>query len=267
MAVIGAILGDIAGSQYEFHRPKRLAYKSCALFTDKCKFTDDTVMTLAVKKAIDEDLDLVQTMQEIGRKYPDSGYGGRFRHWVMGVNPKPYESYGNGSAMRVAYVGEHYDDLLDVISQAEKTAAVTHNHSEGIKGAVTTAVCIWMARMGKSKQEIYDYALQQYPAGSYAYSVDKDLDYLEKHYVWNETCMGSVPTAIRCFLDSDSFETFMRNIFRLKCDSDTLGAIGGAVAEEFYHGVGFDPKPGLRKYLDDRLWGILNLDGNLQGND
>lgn len=257
MAVIGAILGDIAGSQYEFDRPEDLDPYHCELFTDQCMFTDDTVMTLAIKKAIQEKLDLTDTMQKIGQLYPDSGYGGHFYYWVFDQNAQPYNSLGNGSAMRVSFVGEYFDDFSDVIREAEKTAVVSHNHPEGIKGAVVTAVCIWMAKHGKTKQDIYDYVLEQYPSGKYEFSIDRDMEYLEKHYTWDVTCMGSVPVAMRCFYESDSFENFMRNVFRLKCDSDTLGAIGGAVAEEFYHGVGFDPEPVLKRYLDERLCKIL----------
>ena len=156
MAVIGAILGDIAGSQFEFDRPKNLDWKHCELFTDQCEFTDDTVMTLAVKKTIDEGEDYTWVMQHLGRAYPTAGYGGRFNHWLYDDHPAPYGSLGNGSAMRVSYVGEHFENVEDVIAEAEKSAAVTHDHPEGIKGAVVTAVCIWMARHGKSKQDIYD---------------------------------------------------------------------------------------------------------------
>ena len=116
-----------------------------------------------------------------------------------------------------------------------------------------------MAKHGKTKDEIYDYVLKQYPAETYEYSVDKDLAYLRKHYRWNETCMGSVPAAVRCFYESDSFDSFIRNLFQLNCDCDTLGAIGGAIAEEFYCGVGYDGEEIVRKYLDDRLWEIWKL--------
>lgn len=228
MAVIGAILGDIAGSQFEFNRPENLDYKHCELFTNRCSYTDDTIMTLAVKKAILADADFTKTMREVGQPYPYSGYGGRFYEWMYGENPKPYNSFGNGSAMRVSFVGEHFDALEDVISMAEKSAEVTHNHPEGIKGAVVTAVCIWMARHGKTKEDIFQYVLEQYPAEKYEYSIAVPLDKLEKIYQWNETCMGSVPAAMRCFYESDSYESFLRNVFRLKCDSDTLAAIGGS---------------------------------------
>ena len=182
MAVIGAVLGDIAGSQFEFNRPENLDYKHCELFTNRCSYTDDTIMTLAVKKAILENADFTKTMREIGQPYPYSGYGGRFYEWMYGENPKPYNSFGNGSAMRVSFVGEHFDALEDVISMAEKSAEVTHNHPEGIKGAVVTAVCIWMSRHGKTKEDIFQYVLEQYPAEKYEYSIAVPLDELEKIY-------------------------------------------------------------------------------------
>ena len=258
MAVIGAVLGDIAGSRFEFQRPKGLDYKNCPLFVPSAsRFTDDTVMTLAVKKAIEEDLDLADTMRKIGGCYPDCGYGERFYRWICDPEMGPYHSYGNGSAMRVSFVGEYFDTQDEVIRNAKMSAEVSHDHPEGIKGAVVTAVCIWMARHGKTKQEIYDYVLEQYPPKRYPFSIDKDMEYLERTYTWSVTCMDSVPAAMRCFYESDSFETFMRNIFRLDCDSDTLGAIGGAVAEEYYHGVGFDPDEILRRFLDKRLYTIL----------
>lgn len=259
MAVLGAVLGDIAGSQNEFDRPDDLDWKHCEIYTDNCRFTDDTVMTLAVKKAILTSADLTETMREVGQPYRDCGYGGRFYHWMYTENPKPYNSFGNGSAMRVSFVGEYYDDLEEVEKAAAKTAEVTHNHPEGIKGAVVTAVCIWMARHGKSKEEICGYVLGQYPTGIYEYSIDRNLDDLEQNYRWNETCMGSVPAAMRCFYESDSYESFIRNVFRLHCDSDTLAAIGGAVAEEYYGRVGFDPEPVLQRYLDETMYGLLKM--------
>ena len=257
MAVIGAILGDIAGSQFEFDRPDNLDYKHCELFTDKCSFTDDTVMTLAVKKAILEEKDFTKTMQKIGRPYPYSGYGGRFYDWMYSSNPKPYNSFGNGSAMRVSFVGEYFEELKDVVYWAEKSAKVTHNHEEGIKGAVTTAVCIWMAKHGKPKEDIFNYVLEQYPATDYEYNITVPLDELEKIYQWNETCMGSVAVAMRCFYESISYESFLRNVFRLKCDSDTLAAIGGAVAEEYYSGTGLEEDAILKRYLDERLYELV----------
>lgn len=260
MAVKGAVLGDILGAQFEFDRPKNLDWKNVPLAEgDAIGFTDDTVMTLAIKKALITGANLVETMVSVGREYPFSGYGGRFYNWINGDNHEPYNSWGNGSAMRVAFVGEYYEDFDEMKRMAEATAVVSHNHPEGIKGAVVTATCIWMARRGKSKQEIYDYVLEQYPIDEYEYSIGYSLDEIRPRYKWNESCQGSVPAAMRCFYESTDYESFIRNIFSLECDSDTFGAIAGGVAEEFYGGFGsVDAEGILEKYLDEYLMDILN---------
>ncbi len=259
MAVKGAVLGDILGSQYEFHRPRKLDWKNVPLInTTTMGFTDDTVMTLAIKKAIAENADLVDTMVEVGRKYPNCGYGGNFYRWINGSNHDPYYSWGNGSAMRVAFVGEYFDDYDEMQEMAKKTAMVSHNHPEGIKGAVVTATCIWTAKHGKTKQEIFDYVLEQYPKDEYEYSIEYSLDEIRPRYKWNESCQESVPAAMRCFYESTDYESFIRNIYSLECDSDTFGAIAGGVAEEFFHGFGNVDADGLlESYLDDYMLALL----------
>lgn len=295
MAIKGAILGDILGSKYEFHRPENIDWRNVPLVdSEKDGFTDDSVMILAIKKALDEvimavadelpteyrldiskkmlieksgiiqmnDEDatslLVSNMVEIGRQYPYCGFGGNFNHWIISENHEPYNSWGNGSAMRVAYVADFFTELRDVQNWAEKTAKVSHNHPEGIKGAVVTATCIWMAKNDKSKQEIYDYVLEQYPMENYEYSIGYSLDEIRPGYKWNESCQGSVPAAMRCFYESKDYETFIRNIFSLECDSDTFGAIAGGVAEEFYHGFGnINADDILKKCLDSKLYQLL----------
>lgn len=259
MAITGAILGDIAGSQFEFNRAPINITDTCELFAKACSFTDDSVMTLAVKYAIDRGIGYREAMQQIGINYPDCGYGGRFYEWIMNKYPDPYNSWGNGSAMRVSYIGEHFDNLEDVISEAEKSAAVSHNHPEGVKGAVTTAVCIWMAKHKKSKDEIREYALKQYPDGQYQYTVASDWGDLERNYRWNESCQGSVPVAIKCFLETDSYEAFLRRVLRLECDADTLCCIGGGIAEEYYGGTGFDDEGLIKRYLDKHLIDIYTV--------
>ncbi len=266
MAIKGAVLGDIIGAQYEFNRPRNLDWKNVPLLAGRgVGFTDDSVMSLAIKKAIVEsggDLKsdkLVETMVSIGRKYPYSGFGGRFFNWINGDNHEPYNSWGNGSAMRVAFVGDYYDDYEKMQKMAKATAVVSHDHPEGIKGAVVTATCIWMARHGKSKDEIYDYVLEQYPKADYEYSIAYSLDEIRPRYQWNESCQGSVPAAMRCFYESSDYESFMRNVFSLECDSDTFGAIAGGVAEEFYKGFGgIDAEGLLKEYLTADLYEILN---------
>lgn len=266
MAIIGAILGDIAGSQYEFSRPDDLDWKHCELFTDKCHFTDDTVMTLATKMAIlDKRAEYYRTCpfeeyyRKFGRQYPNIGYGMMFKSWINDDNRQPYNSFGNGSAMRCSYIGEHYSFLSDVCAFALTSAKCTHNHDEGVNGAVVTAVCISLAKSGFSKEEIYKYVLGEYPSSRYKYGVDLSLDSYRDTYKWDVTCQGSVPVAIRCFLESEDYESFIRNVLSLPCDTDTLCAIGGGIAEEFYHGTGFDEDTLLRRYLDDNLYKIVKM--------
>lgn len=259
MAVIGAILGDIAGSQYETKRPSNLDYMHCELFTEKCRFTDDTVMTLATKSAILNNISFAESYRKFGRKYPYAGYGEKFIKWIWLSSGSVYNSFGNGSAMRCSYIAEHFDTETEITEWATKSAECTHNHPEGIKGAVVTAMCIYMAKKGASKEEILKYAAKQYPKSDYEYSVEYKLDEYRNKYKWNATCQGSVPTAIRCFLESEDYESFLRTVFSFKCDVDTLCAIGGGIAEEFYHGTGLDEDKLLKKYLDENLYEILKI--------
>lgn len=259
MAIIGAILGDIAGSQYEFQRPKDLDWKKCELFTDNCFFTDDTVMTLATKLAVKNNIPFTDSYRRLGRKYPNAGYGGMFDSWLRWDDEKPYNSFGNGSAMRCSYIGEHFNTEKEVIEWATKSAECTHNHPEGIKGAVVISMCIYMASTGASKAEIFNYVKRQYPKDFYKYSVEYELDEYRDTYRWDVTCQGSVPVAIRCFLDSEDYESFLRNVYSLPCDMDTLCAIGGGIAEEFYHDTGFDEEWLLKNYLDEDLYKIVRM--------
>jgi len=259
MAIIGAILGDIAGSQFEFTRPDDLDWQHCELFTDKCHFTDDTVMTLATKMAVFNKGSFTKYYREFGRQYPHAGYGGMFHWWIKHNDEGPYGSFGNGSAMRCSYIGEHYQLIPDVRVYARMSADCTHNHEEGIKGAVVTAVCINLAKNGKSKEDIYEYVSTEYPSSKYKYGIDQTLDSYRETYKWDVTCQGSVPVAIRCFLESESYESFIRNVLSLPCDTDTLCAIGGGIAEEFYHGTGFDEDTLLRRYLDNNLYRIVKM--------
>lgn len=254
MGIVGSILGDIAGSQYEFRRPKDLDWNTCELFTNSCHFTDDTVMTLAVKLAIKNNKSFADSYRELGRKYPNAGYGEKFDTWLFSDNEKAYNSFGNGSAMRCSYIGEYFNCQSKVIEWATKSAECTHNHPEGIKGAVVTAMCVYMARTGATKLDIFRYVKQLYPKEDYRYSIERRLNDYRDTYRWDVSCQGSVPVAITCFLESEDYESFLRNVFSLKCDMDTLCAIGGGIAEEFYKGTGLDNEKLLRRYLDDRLY-------------
>lgn len=260
MALIGSVLGDIAGSQYEFSklRPVDLDWKNCILFTDKCRFTDDTVMGIGTKMAILEDKNnpnFAKWYRNLGQIYSKAGYGGMFRQWIKDASMGPYGSFGNGSAMRIAYVGEAYDNAEDVIEIAKQSALVTHNHPEGVKGAVVTAMCVFMARQGKTKQDIYNYVSHFYgDEDKYKYPITMSLDDMRKIYHWDVTCQGSVPAAIRCVLEAESYEEFLRNVFSLPCDVDTLGAIGGGIAEELFGMSVIPEKYLLEKYLDEYLY-------------
>lgn len=248
----GAIIGDIAGSRFEFNNHRSKEFK---LFTQWDFFTDDTVMTIAVAKALHEskkndysDLEekLVYWMKEIGRRYPDCGYGGNFAHWIMSDDSKPYNSFGNGSGMRTSECGWIADSLSNALELAERCAAVTHNHPEGIKGAKAVTACIYLARKGKTKEEIREYTESRY------YRLDFTLDEIRPVYRFNETCQDSVPQAIEAFLESDSFEDAIRNAISIGGDSDTIAAMTGSIAEAYY-GIEEDMVNQARSYLDDYL--------------
>ena len=233
----GAILGDIIGSPFEFDRGDKT--KNFDLFSKGCGFTDDSVMTIAVgeallavgpEAAVKEIEDAVASnMQDWGKRYPHAGYGGSFRHWLKEKNPKPYGSYGNGSAMRVSAAGWLYDSIKRTREVARATANVTHNHPEGIKGAEATASAIYMARNGSSKEEIKAYIEMEFH-----YNLDRTLDEIRPGYHMDETCQRTVPEAIIAFLESKDFEDAVRNAVSLGGDTDTLGAITGSIAEAFY---------------------------------
>ena len=233
----GAILGDIIGSPYEFDRGNKT--KDFPLFCKFSEFTDDTVMTIAVVDAflpVQPDMEddtirqrVVTKMQKYGRLYPHAGYGGRFRHWLRDRHPKPYNSWGNGSAMRVSPCGLAAVTMDEALALARASACITHNHPEGIKGAQATAAAIWMARNCKSKEEIKAYIEQRF-----GYDLDTHTDEIRKVYGWEESCQGTVPPAIRAFLDSTDFESAVRIAVSLGGDSDTLACITGGIAEAYY---------------------------------
>lgn len=264
MAIIGAILGDIIGSQYEFPmmRPERLDWQRCELFTNKCAFTDDTVMTIATKYALDSKTNFAVAYKFFGLTYPMLSYGSSFYEWINDdFLALPYNSYGNGSAMRVSpvidYAITNSIKTADVAIMAQDTAICTHNHVEGIKGAVVTAICGFMGATGANKSEIYEYANEIYKVTEYRFPVASSLKSLQENYNWSDTCPDTVPVAIRCFLDSEDYESCMRNCLSLHCDMDTMCCIAGAIAESYYGKTGFDNEAILTKYLNDTLLNIL----------
>ena len=253
--LIGAIVGDIAGSIYENNN---IRTKDCPLFTTECKFTDDTVLSLAVYKAFrdckgDYSNLSQQTkicINEVGRKYENCGYGTDFKNWLFSENQSPYESFGNGSAMRISAVAMFAQDINQVKKLSNEVTRVTHNHREGIKGAEATAVAIFLAKKKKSKEEIKKYIEENY------YKLDFDYETLRKNYKFNETCQGTVPQAIYCFLISNSFEDCLRTSISIGGDSDTLCAISCAIAGQFYK-VPKEFKDKAFEYLDTYLKGII----------
>lgn len=233
----GAILGDIIGSPFEFDRGDKT--KDFKLFSRRSHFTDDSVMTLAVCEAllkVGQDATVkeiedavISSMQSWGRRYPHAGYGGYFRRWLTACHPEPYNSFGNGSAMRVSAVGWLYDSLENTRTVAKATANVTHNHPEGIKGAEATASAIFMARNGSSKEEI-----KKYIENEFHYDLNRTLDEIRPSYHMDETCQKTVPEAIIAFFEATDFEDAIRNAVSLGGDTDTLGAITGSIAEAYY---------------------------------
>ncbi len=224
--MLGAIAGDIIGSIYE-RRP--IKTKDFPLFGNHSRFTDDTVLTVATADCILNNKDYSRTYQEYGRKYPKKGYGSSFQKWIFNDKPKPYNSFGNGSAMRVSPIGFYYSALQEVLNQAEKSAIVTHNHPEAIKGAQSVASAIYLAKNGKSKSEIKNYITY-----TFGYNLNRSIEKLRKTYTFDVTCQGSVPESILSFLESNSFEDAIRNAISLGGDSDTMACIAGAISHAFY---------------------------------
>lgn len=258
MAVKGAILGDILGSPYEKHKPRD--YETVPLMAENLRFTDDTVTTLAIKKAILDGADLTQTMVDICLQHIDCGFGGKFFNWIISDDHKPYGSWGNGSAMRVSFIGEHYRSLTDVENKAIESAEISHDDPEGIKGAVVTASCVWMTRNNFTKDDIYEYVMASYPKHKYQFTIADSLEVLRDKYTWSVACQDTVPVAMRCFYESTDYVSFIRNVFSLDCDADTFCAIGGGIAEEFYHGFGdIDCDYILKTYLPSDLYKILEM--------
>jgi ADP-ribosylglycohydrolase len=253
----GAITGDIVGSPYEWHNIK---IEDFHLFTGRSHFTDDTVMTVAVAEGLmdgfgDEDKteDCVKTsMLKFGGEFPGAGYRGGFKRWLASRNPQPYNSYGNGAAMRVSAVGWLFDDLETTERYAAVSARVTHNHPEGIKGASSVAAAIFLARTGEDKA-----AIKKYVAEKYHYDLDRTLDEIRPGYKFDVSCQGSVPEAIIAFLEGDGFEDAVRKAISIGGDSDTIAAITGSVAEAFW-GVPGDIRQKSSERLDKRLLSVID---------
>ncbi|MBQ6595715.1 MAG: ADP-ribosylglycohydrolase family protein [Clostridia bacterium] len=254
--MIGAIIGDIAGSRFEW---KNIKSKRFDLFSDMCRPTDDSVMTLAVAKAIlmsrpdrsDLSENAVRCMQELGRAYPKSGFGGSFYHWLFEDDPKPYGSLGNGAAMRVSPAGYAASSPEEARRLARIVTEVSHDHPEGIKAAEATAVAVFMARTGSTMREIRDHIDRNY------YPMDFTLDEIRPDYSFDVTCQGSVPQAFMAFFESTDFEDAIRNAISIGGDSDTIAAICGGIAGAYY-GVPSRIREQALTFLDARQKQILD---------
>ncbi len=255
----GAMLGDIIGCPYEFDRGDKT--KDFPMFSEGSGFTDDSVMTIAVAEALMDTMGqddgavkaaLVTAMQKWGKMYPFAGYGGMFLQWLHAENPQPYGSYGNGSAMRASAAGWLYGSLEETLKAARLTAEVTHNHPEGIKGAQCVAAVIWLARNGKSKEEI-----RKYVEETFAYDLSRTCDEIRPGYHHVESCQRTVPEAVTAFLEGKDFEDVIRTAVSLGGDCDTLTCIAGSMAEAF-HGVPEDLKQACRDFLTPAMLKVLD---------
>jgi ADP-ribosylglycohydrolase len=248
--MIGVIAGDVIGSVHEHRRTKSTDFP---LFHPLCAFTDDTVLTVATAHAILTGTPYDVAYRDFGREHPNAGYGGSFYEWLRAEEPHPYNSWGNGSAMRVAPVGFAFGSVDDVLYEAERSAAVTHNHREGIKGAQATALAVFMARCGASKEEI-----RTDLAGRFGYNLRRTVDQIRPDYRWDVSCQGSVPEAIVAFLDSSSVEEAIRLAVSLGGDADTQAAIAGGIAEAYYGSVPESIVEGVWERLPARFIEIID---------
>ncbi|HEY8804101.1 MAG TPA: ADP-ribosylglycohydrolase family protein [Clostridium sp.] len=249
--MIGAIAGDIIGSVYEFNNIKT---KSFELFSPKSKFTDDSVLTVATMDSIINGKSFDESYKQWFRRYPHAGFGGSFKKWGMSEKMQPYNSYGNGSAMRVSPIGLYYNSLEEVLSKAEESAIVTHNHPEGLKGAKATAAAIFYAKNGSGKEEIKNYIEE-----SFGYNLSESLDSIRTWYSFDVSCQGSVPQAIRSFLESNSYEDTLRNAISIGGDSDTIACIAGGIAEAYYREIPEYIVNGAKELLSKEMKEVLKI--------
>lgn len=246
--MIGAIAGDIIGSVYEWHNIKTTDFP---LINDACFFTDDSVLSIALADSILSGKPYKTLLKEYHSLYPNAGYGGMFGRWAVSKESEPYNSFGNGAAMRISPVGFAFSTLDMVMAKAEEYTAVTHNHPEGIKGAQATAAAIYLARTGNDKEQIRTFIQMRFE-----YDLSRRLDDIRPGYKFDETCQGTVPEAIIAFLESDSYENAIRLAISLGGDSDTIACITGGMAQAFYSGVPEKIEKMVYKKLDLKLGNI-----------
>ena len=248
--MLGAIAGDILGSIHELNPIKIKKFK---LLDPGCVFTDDTVMTVAVADSIMIGVPYLESLQKWGREYPRAGYGGWFKKWIHQDDPKPYNSFGNGSAMRCSSVGWLLDDEESVLEEAKKSAEITHNHPEGIKGAQSVALGVLMGRKGSSKKEI-----KEKLEDLFDYDLSQKLEQIRPSYTFDSTCQGSVPQAIIAFLESTDFEDAIRNSISLGGDADTQACITGSLAEAYYKSIPEEIASFVKWRIEDDLLAVLD---------
>jgi len=248
--MLGAVAGDIIGSVYEGIPHKSTEFP---LFQEKSRFTDDTVLTLAVAQAIMKGEDYGSSLKVFGRAFPHAGYGGHFRQWIYEDQVRPYHSWGNGSAMRVSPVGLAFDQVETVLEEAQKSAQVSHNHREGIKGAQATALAVFLARDGKNKSEIRKQITRRF-----GYDLNRRVEDIRPSYSFEVSCQRSVPEALICFLEARDFEDAVRLAVSLGGDSDTLACIAGAVAQAYFGELSPVIIREARARLPDRLRQVMD---------
>lgn len=248
--MLGSIAGDVIGSRFESFPTKTTQFE---LFGERTIFTDDTVLTVAVADAILRDEDFAAALRRFGQRHPNRGFGSNFYVWMHNEAAGPYQSWGNGSAMRVAPIGFAFDSVETVLREAERSAAVTHDHPEGVKGAQAVALAVFRARHGAGKE-----ALREEIAARFGYDLDRTLAEIRPHYCFDVSCQGSVPEAIIAFLESESVEDAIRKAISLGGDSDTMGCIAGGIAQAFYGGVPGDLARSVRSYLTEDLLEVVD---------
>ena len=249
--MIGAIIGDVIGSRFEWDNVKT---KDFELFTETSRFTDDTVLTIAIADSILSKTTYAEAVKKYGLAYPHAGYGGTFKKWLAGLIVGPYNSWGNGSGMRVSPVGYAFETENEVLEASRKSAEFTHNHIEGIKGAQAIAMSIFMSRKGAQKSEIKNYIENKFD-----YDLSRTIESIRPAYTFDVSCQGSVPESIIAFLESTSFEDAIRTAISIGGDSDTIACMAGAIAEPFYNDIPEEMIENTRKRLPDQFNEVLDL--------
>jgi ADP-ribosylglycohydrolase len=248
--MIGAIAGDVIGSHFESFPTKRTDFPR---FAERTAFTDDTVLTVAIAEAILRRRPYAQALRDFGQRYPNRGYGSNFYCWMLNEAMGPYGSWGNGSAMRVSPVGCAFDSVEEVLEQARASATPTHNHEEGVKGAQSVALAVFLARQGATRESI-----REEIARRFGYDLDRTLEEIRPRYCFEISCQASVPESIIAFLESESVEDAIRKAISLGGDSDTMGCIAGSIAEAYYGPVPADLADAVRGYLPEEFLGIID---------